>query len=101
MNGKRFLYVLSGAIVATVVSLGASQGDDLSDFIYQPHDDNVGIEDFHSANDHQHVAPHNAHYHHNHDAAGAHHHNCRTTPDAADASGKVKLECRDHDGRWK
>jgi hypothetical protein len=88
-------------MVATVVSLGVSQGSDLSDFIYQPHDDNVGIENFHSANDHQHVARHDAHYHHTHGAAGAHHHNCRTTPDAADKSGKLKLECQHHDGVWK
>ena len=101
MNKKQFLYVLTGALVATVVSLGASQGSDLSDFVYQPHDVNVGIEDFHSAHEHQHVDRHDAHYHHTHADAGSHHHNCRATGNTDAQTGNQMLECQDHDGGWK
>ena len=77
MNRKRFLYVLAGALMATVLSFGASQGDE------------------HKTGD-----PGDSHYHHAHDKPGDHQHNCRATGKTDAKTRKQTLECQDHDGNW-
>jgi hypothetical protein len=96
MKRERFLYVLAGALVATVLSLGASQGDDRSDYIYQPHNGNADV--YHSASEHKIGDPGDAYYRHAHDGSGDHRHNCRATGKTDAKTGKQTLECQGHDG---
>ena len=98
MKRERFLYVLAGALVATVLSLGASQGDDQSDYIYQPHNDKTDV--YHSASEHKTGDSADAHYRHAHHGSGDHRHNCRATGKTDAKTGNQTLECQDRDGNW-
>ena len=96
MNRRHFLFVLTGAVAATVASLGARQG-----FAHGHHSEHHNHEEeheHHSSNDHKHdETQQDSHYHHSHDDHDDHHHDCRNS--SVDAqTGHHRQGCVGHDG---
>ena len=104
MNRRRFLNVQSGALVATVASLGARRGftHGHGSAHHAAHHHHEKAHEHHAAKDHRHdEARHDSHYHHDHDGYGDHHHSCRHMEDIDPQTGHHRQECQDHDGIWK
>ena len=104
MNRRRFLNVLTGAMVATVSSLGARQSfaGGHGALHHAAHHQHEKAHVHHAAKEHRHdEEPQDSNYHHRHDDYGDHHHDCRLTGKIDAQTGHHRQECQDHDGGWE
>jgi hypothetical protein len=87
----------TGAVAATVTSLGARQVVAHEHHAAHHHSEREHVH--HAAREHPHSdESHDSHYHHRHDDYDDHHHNCVHTGEVDPQTRHSKQECRDHEG---